>query len=287
VTSPSPVRRIRFDVLGSTEVVVDGLTTPIPAAQQRIIVAGLLLNSNRVVSVDRIASFLWGEELPPSAVATIRTYVMRLRRALGPASERLVTKAPGYLVAVDDDESDLASFFALRDRAGRLISEGRLEDAAGALARALGLWRDSPLLDVPSPTLQELEVPPLLEMRMQTLETWIDLELQLGRHAPLVPELSRLVRANPRRESFSARLMLALHGSGRRSDALDVFLRTRSVLVEQLGSEPSQELRDVQRLVLAADQDRPDRGVPVAPRPVTPANLADRWRLIGAAGAAW
>ncbi|PRY32493.1 DNA-binding SARP family transcriptional activator [Umezawaea tangerina] len=285
--------RIRFGIFGPTQAVVDDVEVAIPAAQQRIILAGLLLYNNRVVSIDRIAWFLWGEKLPPSAVPTIRTYVMRLRRTLGPqVAERIVTKAPGYMITVSPGESDLASFFDLHGRAGELAAEGRHAEASTALSSALALWRDAPLLDVPSPTLQDMEVPPLLELRMQTLEWWIDLELQLGRHARLVPQLSHLVRAHPLRETLTAQLMLALHGAGRQSDALAAFLHTRNLLIEQLGSEPGQELRHVQRLILRTD------GGPRHARPQVPAQATDRgsahsghlenrWRLIGSPSFGW
>ena len=248
--------RLYFGILGPTEALVDNTEVPIPATRLRVILAGLLLYSNRVVSIDRIAYFLWGEELPPSAVATVRTYIMRLRRTLGPqAADRIATKAPGYIIKLRPGESDLATFFDLRKKAADLDTEDKVVDASATLSSALALWRNAPLLDVPSPALQDMEVPPLLELRMQTLEWRIDLDLQLGRHAQLVPELSHMVREHPLRESLTAKLMIALHGAGRQSDALAVFLRTRTLLIEQLGSEPGQELRDVQRLILSLNRD--------------------------------
>lgn len=279
----SPETEIRFGIFGPTEVFLDDVEIPVPAAQQRTILAALLLYNNRVVSIDRIAWFLWGEDLPPSAVPTIRTYVMRLRRTVGPqVAERITTKAPGYMMNVGPCESDLAKFFDLHGRAGGLATNGRLAEASSALAAALALWRDAPLLDVPSPALQEIEVPPLLELRMQTLEWWIDLELQLGRHAQLVPELSHLVRAHPLRESLTAQLMLALHRAGRQSDALAAYLHIRKMLIEQLGSEPGEELCQVQQLILRTTPGAEDVQVPAPSHTSILANhLENRWRLIG------
>jgi DNA-binding SARP family transcriptional activator len=243
---------VHFGILGPVQTVVDGAEIPIPATQQRVVLAGLLLNTNRVVSIDRIAYFLWGEDLPPSSVATVRTYIMRLRRTLGPcAASRIITKAPGYIIELDSGENDLATFCDLRTNAANLAAENRHAEASAALSSALALWRNAPLLDVPSPTLQDMEVPPLQELRLQTLEWRIDLDMRLGRHAQLVPELSHLVREHPLRESLTAKLMIALHHAGRQSDALAVFLRARALLVEQLGTEPGQELRDAQRLILS------------------------------------
>jgi DNA-binding SARP family transcriptional activator len=281
----APNIRIRFGIFGPTEAFLNDVEIPVLAAQQRTILAGLLLYNNRVVSIDRIAWFLWGEDLPPSAVPTIRTYVMRLRRTLGEQiAERIITKAPGYMISVNPDESDLAMFFHLHGRATELAAAGRIAEASAALSSALSLWRDTPLLDVPSPTLRDIEVPPLLELRMQTLEWWIDLELQLGRHSHLVPELSHLVRAHPLRESLTAQLMLALHGAGRQSDALAAFLHIRKMLIDQLGSEPGEELRHAQRLILRTT-DGPKHAqapTPVRSRTSVMANqLENRWRLIG------
>lgn len=246
--------QVHFGILGPVQAVVDDAEIPIPAAQQRVILAGLLLNSNRVVSIDRIAYFLWGEDLPPSSVATVRTYIMRLRRTLGPgAAGRIITKAPGYIIDIGPGENDLSTFFGLREKAADLAAGNNYAQASATLSSALALWRNAPLLDVPSPALQDMEVPPLHELRMQTLEWRIDLDMRLGRHAQLVPELARLVREHPLRESLTAKLMIALHNAGRRSDALAVFLRTRTLLIEQLGTEPGQELRDAQRLILSPD----------------------------------
>jgi DNA-binding SARP family transcriptional activator len=246
--------RLHFRILGAVQAQVGKDEVQIPAAQQRVILASLLLHNNRVVSIDRIAYFLWGENLPPSAVATIRTYVMRLRRTLGEvASERIITRAPGYMIELTNEESDLCSFLELRGKAAELAAASRVAEASATLSAGLNLWRDEPLMDIPSSPLHDGEVPPLVELHMQTMEWWIDLELQLGRHAQLTPQLSHLTRAHPLRESLTARLMLALHGAGRQSDALAAFLHTRNLLIEQLGTEPGRELCSVQHQILTGN----------------------------------
>ncbi|WP_308299402.1 MULTISPECIES: BTAD domain-containing putative transcriptional regulator [unclassified Streptomyces] len=252
----------------------------VSAPRQRVVMAALLLNANRVISVDRITEYVWDGAPPPSAAATVRTYVMRLRQSLGEhASARILTRAPGYLLELGEHESDLGQFTAHRRRAAELAERGDLEGSSAALAEALALWREEPLADIPSRTLRDVEGRYLQELRLQTMELRFDAELALLRHAEIVPELVRLVREHPLREALVGKLMLALFRSGRQSEALDLYRRTRVLLVEQLGAEPGADLREVHRHILSA-HDRPrtpdpqERPAPVpetaaAPAPTT------------------
>lgn len=245
---------MKFLLLGPLTVRLHDRDVQVSAPRQRVVLATLLLNANHVVSVERIARYVWDGVPPPSAAATVRTYVMRLRQALGEqAAARIVTRAPGYLIGLDEQESDLGQFTAHRRRAACLAESGDLAGSAAELALALARWRDDPLADIPSQTLRDVEGRYLNELRLQTLEMRFDAELALQRHAELVPELWRLVREHPLREALVGRLMLALFRSGRQSEALDLYQRTRSLLVEQLGAEPSAALREVQRRILSAE----------------------------------
>ncbi|WP_276319432.1 AfsR/SARP family transcriptional regulator [Streptomyces sp. B27] len=244
------------------------------APRQRVVMAALLLNANRVISVDRITEYVWDGAPPPSAAATVRTYVMRLRQSLGEhASARILTRAPGYLLELGEHESDLGQFAAHRRRAAELAERGDLEGSSAALAEALALWREEPLADIPSRTLRDVEGRYLQELRLQTMELRFDAELALLRHAEIVPELVRLVREHPLREALVGKLMLALFRSGRQSEALDLYRRTRVLLVEQLGAEPGADLREVHRHILSAhDRPRtPDPQERPAPAPETAA----------------
>ncbi|MFE7121017.1 BTAD domain-containing putative transcriptional regulator [Streptomyces sp. NPDC057654] len=249
---------MEFLLLGPLSVRLNAREVYVSAPRQRVVLATLLLNVNHVVSVDRIAGYVWDGSPPPSAAATIRTYVMRLRQVLGEqASARIITRAPGYLIALGEDESDLGRFTAHRHRAAAHADVGNMEDSCAELTEALAGWRDEPLVNVPSQTLRDVEGRYLQELRLQTTELRFDAELALGRHAELVPELWRLVRENPLREALVGKLMLALFRSGRQSESLALYQRTRDLLVEQLGAEPGADLREVQRRILSAD-DRPD-----------------------------
>ncbi|MGW2331089.1 BTAD domain-containing putative transcriptional regulator [Streptomyces sp. NPDC001700] len=247
-----------FALLGPLTITCEARQLTVPASRQRILLAALLLNANHVVSIDRLSHFLWDGVPPSSASATLRTYVMRLRNVLGDdVGRRIVTRSPGYLIELDEHESDLGRFTAHRRAGEAAIASGDLATGADELNRALSLWRDEPLLDIPSATLCDVEARHLQELRRQTVAQWIDVQLELGRHNGMLPELWRLVMQNPLDEPMAARLMLALSRSGQQAEALQVFQRTRVLLVDQLGTEPGPELRLMQQRVLRDDEPQP------------------------------
>ncbi|MFE2727301.1 BTAD domain-containing putative transcriptional regulator [Kitasatospora sp. NPDC059327] len=250
-----------------------------PAPRQRVVLALLLINANRVVSVDRIAAAVWDGGRPPSAAATVRTYVMRLRQALGhQAGRRILTRAPGYQIELGEDETDLGRFAAHRARAAAHLRAGELEPASAEYSAALELWRGEPLVDIHSRALREVEGRYLHELRLQTVESRLDVDLALGRHAEIMPELWREVQESPLREALVSRLMLALFRAGRQSEALALFQLTRTTLIDQLGAEPGPELREMQRRILAADDPAASaapKADPVGPEPRHPGPRPD------------
>jgi DNA-binding SARP family transcriptional activator len=258
--------KLEFCLLGPVVVRRDEVDLPVPRGRQRALLAALLLNAGRVVSVDELAEALWGPAAPPSAVATIRNYVKRLRRVLGDAGQsRIVTRAPGYLIRIDPAELDVARFEALLDGARDAATARSWQAAAQRAGAALALWRGEPLADVVPEALALREVPRLAELRLQAAELRIDAELRLGRHAPVIAELERLVAAHPLREHLRALLMRALDGVGRQAEALTAYQRARQVLAGELGSEPGAELRGLHQQILTG---RPagSRPPPVVPR---------------------
>ncbi|MFF4802820.1 BTAD domain-containing putative transcriptional regulator [Streptomyces sp. NPDC001351] len=247
---------MEISLLGPLVVRSGGHELRVSAPRQRVVLATLVLNANKVVPVQTLARFVWDGTPPPSATATIRTYVMRLRQSLGPhGGSRIITRAPGYLIEMEEDETDLGRFQALRRTAQSLAEGGALPQAVEQLRAALALWRHEPLMDVPSHTLQELEGCHLEKLYLQTCTWRVDLDLALGRHAEILPELWRLGREHPLHEGLIGRLMLALSRSGQQTEALDLFRRTRAALVDQLGAEPGTELRAVQQRILRAEDE--------------------------------
>jgi DNA-binding SARP family transcriptional activator/tetratricopeptide (TPR) repeat protein len=281
---------VRLGILGPLSVCVDdGRVITVQAARHRVLLAALLLRANQVASFDHLTETLWDAAPPAHARTTVRNYVMRLRRTLGPAlAARIHTRDPGYLIELADDELDVLRFCALfRDG----IDMARRQDwpqARAVLGEALGLWRGAALADISSQLLHRDEAPRLEEMRLQAVESRIDADLGLGGHAGIAAELRALVSQHPLRERFHAQLMLALYRSGRQADALAVYLDARERLIDELGVEPGAELRRLHERILRGEPDPADRPthwgsvVPV-PRqlPAAPACFTGRVRQMG------
>ena len=250
-----------FRLLGPFEVVDDGGTAlPIGGRRQRAVLAILAGHVGEVVSIDRLVDDLWGDDPPRAAVPTVQAYVSRLRRVLGaaasaPGGDVLVSRDPGYVLAVDRRSVDVVRFEELVGRGGAALSAGSPRQAARALEEALSLWRGPAFGEFAYEPFAVLRAPQLEERRLAALELRIDADLALQRHGALVAELEGLVVEHPLRERFWAQLMLALYRSGRQADALGAYRRVRSRLVEELGIEPGPELRELEQLVLAQSAD--------------------------------
>jgi DNA-binding SARP family transcriptional activator len=244
---------MEFCLLGPLAVRCGGTALAVPRGRQRAVLAALLLRANHVVSIDEFAETLWGADLPPSARVSVQNYVMRLRTTLGPAGYRIATHPHGYLMGVGDGELDIARFEALLRQARAAARENRWPDAAGHAAAALALWRGEPLADAGSDVLAAREAPRLAELRLQAAETRIDADLHLGRHGEIIGELRQLAGAQPLRERLHVLLMLALYRDSRQAEALAAYRQARCVLVEELGTEPGPELRQLHQQILDAD----------------------------------
>ena len=172
-----------FGLLG-TLVVRDGTRdVPVSAPRQRVLLAALLLEAGRVVSLDALAEVLWEGRPPAGARGALHSAVQRLRSTLGPSGADLIeTRPPGYLIRVDDGELDVREFSALAARGHAAAAAGTWAQAASLLREALGLWRGEPLADVPSQLLRDREAPAIKDQRLQALVTRIDADLHLGRH---------------------------------------------------------------------------------------------------------
>lgn len=241
-------------VLGPLLVQYEDAVIAVPAAKQRAVLGALLVRANQVVSFEELAETVWDGAVPGAARVTLRSYVKRLRQAMGPeVSARIHTRDPGYCIEVGDDELDLIRFGQLCDSGGAAVRAGRWEQAEADLAEALALWRGAPLTDIPSDTLRRDELPRLESLRQQALEWRHEAQLRLGRHEELVPALEALVAQHPLRERFRAQLMLAYYRCGRQADALTAYQDARRVLVDQLGVEPGSELSSLQQRILNAD----------------------------------
>jgi DNA-binding SARP family transcriptional activator/predicted negative regulator of RcsB-dependent stress response len=245
---------MEYRVLGPLEVLAGGEPVDIGSSRQRVVLAALLLDANRVVSLDRIVDALWDNDPPVTARSQVQICVSALRRKLtaAGAAEGIVTCPPGYLIRVPERSLDAQEWELLVTDGRAAAAEGRLPDAARYLRTALGLWRGPALGGVGS-TVIGVTATRLNENRLAVLEECIGLELELGLHHDVIGELAELVAANPLREGLRGQLMLALYRDGRQADALASFRAGREVLVEGLGLDPGQELRDLERAILAND----------------------------------
>lgn len=257
---------MEFRILGPLEVVDDGRSVPPGGSSQRALLSLLLLHANEVVSGDRLLDELWPEGPPTSGLTALQVRVSQLRKTLGPLAERLETRSPGYVLRVERGELDLDVFSQLVEEA----DSAEPTVAAGLLREALALWRGHPLDDVAYHSFAQTAIARIQELRLVALERRIDVDLALGRHVDVVPELEALVTAEPLRERIRGQLMLALYRSGRQADALAAFRNARDTLVEELGLEPNAALQDLERAILQQDPEldlrRLERSILLAPR---------------------
>jgi DNA-binding SARP family transcriptional activator/tetratricopeptide (TPR) repeat protein len=248
---------VRFGVLGPLQV-VDGAgeVRAVSAAKQRVVLAALLLSGGSMVSAAGLAEALWDTGPPPNAPAAMRTYVMRLRRALGPAGARITGRPSGWAVDLRrPEELDLSEVDHLARAARAAAEAGEWGQVSSSLAQALGLWRGEPLVDIPSSALARREIPRLAELWLQLTEARIDADLRLGRHGAVVAELRRLAAEHPLREHIRVQLMLACCRCGDQAAALEIYRDARRTLVDELGVEPGRELQEMHQKILAADPD--------------------------------
>jgi DNA-binding SARP family transcriptional activator/ABC-type branched-subunit amino acid transport system substrate-binding protein len=263
---------VTFRLLGPLEAWEDGREINLGTGRQRALLALLLVHVNEVVSADRLIDQLWAGHPPASAAKVLQGYVSQLRRVL--PADTIRTRHSGYVLA--SGETDAQEFVRLVDEA----SAASPDDAAPLLEHALALWRGRALAEFEYEDWAQAEIARLEEQRLVALEERIDVDLQLGRHAQLVPELEALLAEHPLRERLRRQLMLALYRSDRQADALQAYARGRSKL-DEIGLEPSPSLEELQRAIL-----RHDAALAPLPRPTAlPSALARRGRLILLAGA--
>jgi DNA-binding SARP family transcriptional activator len=238
---------MEFRILGPLEVVDDGRPVALDRRLSRALLAYLLLHANEPVSSERLVDELWGEKPPKTAVASLQNYVSRLRRSIGPGRLRL--EAAGYVLRVDPERFDLARF-------DRLVAEAQTastNDRAQLLRAAIALWRGEPLEDLAFEEFAQREIAHLTERLLTAVESRIDADLELGGGAELVEELEGLVAAHPLRERMRGQLMVALYRAGRQADALAAYRDARQTLQDELGLDPSDELRALERRILEHD----------------------------------
>jgi predicted ATPase/DNA-binding SARP family transcriptional activator len=245
---------VDFRLLGRLEVEADGVDLTPVRPKQRALLALLLLRAGEVVAIDDLVEGLWGRRPPETAQTALQGHISALRKRLG--AERIETRPPGYrLILADEDELDSRRF-------ERVVAVARADGPSARsekLGEALAHFRGEPLCDFRYEEFAGAEAMRLEELRLAVVEEQIEADLELGRHAEVVPRLERLVADHPLRERLRAQLMLALYGAGRQADALQAFQDARTLLVDELGIDPSPALQRLERQILNHD---PELGVP-------------------------
>ncbi|MDQ7804779.1 BTAD domain-containing putative transcriptional regulator [Amycolatopsis sp. A133] len=267
---------MRFYLLGPLTVTVSGRALALGGAKQRVLLAHLLLNANRMVSPGQLIDILWAGEPPTSATANLQTYVWRLRRLL-PEGAVLRTHGPGYSLVADPGDVDAHRFTRLVADAARVAKDGSPESALTLLAEAEALWRGDPLEDLPTAPAWDAELGRLVENRLAAVEERLALQVRLGRHDPAIAELTVLLAEHPYRERLWQQYLLALAGAGRRAEALRAYTTARERLVTELGVEPGPELRALQAAILTGEPLPGPASAPAGPSPLRqlPADLPD------------
>jgi DNA-binding SARP family transcriptional activator len=273
---------MEFRILGPFEVLDEGRVVALGGSKQRALLALLVLHANETLTTDRLIDELWGERPPATATKTVQVHISRLRRTLGAragdgSAGAVVTRDHGYALALDPELIDACRFERLVAEGRNELAAGRPRRAASVLEEAFSLWRGRPLGDLSFEAFAQGEIARLDELRVAGLELLIDAKLTLGRHAEMVGELERLVGEHPYRERLRAQLMLALYRSDRQADALQAYQDARSTLVDELGIEPGERLRELERAVLKQD---PTLGLPAeAERAAEEPGAATRGRV--------
>ena len=247
-----------FRILGPLEVLDGGRTLALAGSKPRALLALLLLHAGETLTSDRLIDELWGERPPAAAAKTLQMQISRLRKALAGedgsgGAGLIVTRERGYRLAIDPEQLDSYRFERLVAEGRSELAADRAESAVTALEEALALWRGSPLADLAYEPFAQTEIARLDDLRVAALEQRVEAKLALGRHAEVVGELERLIGEHPYRERLRAQLMLALYRSERQAEALQAYQDARRVLVEELGIEPGERLRDLEHSILAQD----------------------------------
>jgi DNA-binding SARP family transcriptional activator len=247
-----------FRILGPLEVSDETGALLLGGLKQRAVLALLLLEPGRIVSVDRLIDALWGENPPRTATTSLQNFISQLRKTLG--AEVLETKPPGYRLRVRPGELDVDRFRVLVESARGADPQTRAEK----LRHALALWRGPALADLAYEGFAQPHIAHLEELRLATLEERVEADLALGAHAELIGELETLVEEFPMRERLRGQYMLALYRGGRQAEALQAYAEGRRILVDQLGIEPSRDLQQLHGAILRQESglEAPGAAVP-------------------------
>ncbi|SEU30163.1 AfsR/SARP family transcriptional regulator [Nonomuraea wenchangensis] len=221
--------------------------------KQGALLTVLLLHAGQVVSTPRLAETVWDPPMPSAPAARVRMLVSEVRRACAAVGADVIeTRRPGYLLSPGAGGIDLTLFRSQVALAREAAAAGRHAEALAHYERALSWWRGAPL-DGVTGSFAEARAERLHGLKLDALEERQEVLLTLDRYGDVVSEVSALADEAPLRERLHGQLMRALYESGRRTEALEVYRRLRRRMVDELGLEPTYELRRLQSRILRSD----------------------------------
>nr|AHA81980.1 Arm10 [uncultured bacterium] len=244
----------------------------------------LLVHADQVVPVSVLISELWEYEPPASALTTLQTYILNLRKMFVSATglsaaeitkEVLVTRAGGYMIKSDSSVLDIREYNRLVSEGSSALGSGDDLTGTSRLTEALQLWRGPALVDVPLGRVLESKRRELEESWLTVTEYLVDAKLRLGMYREVLTELAALTTENPLHEGLQAQYMRALHLSGRRAQALEVFHRLRRNLIDELGLEPESQVQRTHQAILNSETNF-DEDLLIA-RPIGGSLTASSW----------
>ncbi|MFC9293062.1 BTAD domain-containing putative transcriptional regulator [Streptomyces sp. NPDC057011] len=256
---------VRVGLLGPVQVYADDATpVEVGGVRLRMLLARLALEGGRPVAADSLVDGLWGEEPPSDAANALQALVSRLRRALR-GSAAVESASGGYRISVRAEDVDVHRFEDLTARGRRELAAGRAGEAASLLGAALGLWRGAALADVLDAPFAGPVATRLHDLRAAAAEDHCDAELRLGRYGEVLADLEATGAQRPLSERVAGLRMRALSAAGRQSDALAVYEAIRERLGEELGVDPSAELREIHLALLRGELETPAERAEAAP----------------------
>ncbi|WIM87223.1 BTAD domain-containing putative transcriptional regulator [Candidatus Mycobacterium wuenschmannii] len=249
----SPFAAAQFGVLGPLQVLVGAKSVPLGTPKQRAVLAMLIVNANRPVSIDSLISAAWDQRPPEGARATLHAYISNLRRLMSDAGidrSVLLSTPPGYQLTISDDNYDFGRFIAAKNAGVQAAAAAQFEQASGHLLEALGQWRGPVLEDLSDFQFAETLAAALDEERVLVHIARAEAEIACGRPHTVIPELEGLTARHGYREPLWAQLITAYYLADRQSDALDAYLRLKSLLAEDLGIDPGWTIRELYERIL-------------------------------------
>ena len=243
---------VQVSVLGSVGVRVDGADVEVGTRLRRLL-AALVVSNGSVVSNDRLVEIVWAGRPPDGAEKTLRSYLSRLRRALGSDEGRIVFREPGYVIELSSDELDSAVFEDELDRGLQQMRAADADTARRLLESAVGRWHGPAYAGFADEEWARPESVRLQERLVEAREALIDARLAAGLHDEATAEAQALCESEPLRERPRLLLMRAMYASGRQAEALRVAASYRRLLVEETGLDPGEELVELERRIARGD----------------------------------